>query len=69
MLLALACGLAWARGAGAGVYNIHLYTDSAPDFVDRESFLRSVLPASGTPRQRGGHLALGGAHEAPAPPR
>lgn len=48
MLLALACGLAWARGAGAGVYNIHLYTDSAPDFVDRESFLRSVLPAWGT---------------------
>lgn len=31
------------RLARAGVYNIHLHTDSSPDFTDRASFLQSVL--------------------------
>jgi len=46
------CVLA-APAAAQTVYNIHLHTDSSPDWVDRESFLASTMPIWDTPQEQG----------------
>jgi len=41
-----------ATDAGAGAYNIQLYTDSTPDYTTRQSFLETVLPVWDDPQDQ-----------------
>lgn len=44
--------LAWSAPSTASVYNLHLYTDSSPDLVDRESLVRSATEVFGEPQEQ-----------------
>ena len=48
----LAFSLLAAQDAGAGAYNIQLYTDSTPDYTTRQSFLETVLPIWSDPQDQ-----------------
>lgn len=51
LLVGLVCSVVPA--AAQTVYNIHLHTDSTPDWVDRESFLASTMPVWNDPQNQG----------------
>lgn len=42
-----------AASSASTVYNIHLHTDSTPDWTDRESFLASTMPVWDDPQDQG----------------
>ena len=45
--------LSVSPAAAQTVYNIHLHTDSTPDWVDRDSFLASTMPIWSDPQDQG----------------
>ena len=52
ILLVLVCTADFAGKAEAGVYNLHLTTDNAPDYTNLDSFVRSATAHLDTPQEK-----------------